>query len=374
MKMKYIIFFIAALFVLEGCTVKSKEDAAESRDQNVPKNIILMIGDGMSLPQISAAAIVKGDALNLARFSVAGYTNTSSSDDLITDSAAGATALSSGVKTYNGAIGMDKDTVRVETVLEIAEMNGQATGLIATSSITHATPAGFYAHQPSRAMNEAIAYDLLGSGVDIFMGGGRKFFANRSDGLNLIDSLEVKNYFIAEKLSEINTEKVRAGLFISDEQPVSYSEGRGDFLPEATAKAIEFLNQKGENGFFLMVEGSQIDWGGHANDLDYVINEMLDFDRAIGKAMDFAEKDGGTLVIVTADHETGGLTLLEGSLEEKRVNGHFSTKGHTPLPVPVFAYGPGAELFGGIYENTEVFHKMIAAWENKKMTGAATVK
>jgi alkaline phosphatase len=155
------------------------------------------------------------------------------------------------------------------------------------------------------------------------------------------------------------------------------AKGRGDFLPKATELGIQFLNKDADNSnFFIMIEGSQIDWGGHANDADYLISELIDFDDAIGKALDFAEKDGNTLVIVTADHETGGFTLSstlkkteDGNSysDYSEITGTFSTDGHSATLIPVFAYGPGSEAFSGVYENTEIFHKILEAtnWNNK---------
>jgi alkaline phosphatase len=151
------------------------------------------------------------------------------------------------------------------------------------------------------------------------------------------------------------------------------AKGRGDYLPKATALGIQFLNKDNAN-FFLMVEGSQVDWGGHANDSDYLISELIDFDDAVGKALDFAKKDGNTLVIVTADHETGGFTLASTTKQREdggkysdysEITPTFSTGGHSATLVPVFAFGPGAEEFSGIYENTEIFHKIVkvAGWK-----------
>ena len=162
--------------------------------------------------------------------------------------------------------------------------------------------------------------------------------------------LIVKNYKNAER-------KEKIGYFIAEEQPLSYTAGRGSFLPEATEKAINFLNEK-ENGFFLMVEGSQIDWGGHAKDLKYVITEMIDFDRAVGKALDFAKTDGNTLVVITADHETGGMSVTGGNVNQKLVEAKFNTGGHSATMVPILAYGPGAESFSGIMDNTDIFKRI----------------
>ena len=158
---------------------------------------------------------------------------------------------------------------------------------------------------------------------------------------------------------------------------IPIAKGRGDFLPRATELGIQFLNKDVDNpNFFMMVEGSQIDWGGHANDAEYLISELIDFDDAIGKALDFAEKDGNTLVIVTGDHETGGFTLSatpkktedgQSYSDYNEISGTFSTNGHSATLIPVFAYGPGSEAFSGVYENTEIFHKILEAtnWYNK---------
>ena len=353
---------ILLLFLALSCTSRMTSSQVEAETPAVPKNVILMIGDGMGLTQITAGMIANNNFLNLERCAFTGLAKTSSSDKLITDSAAGATALASGIKTYNGAIGVDDNKTSVPTLLEIAAENNLSTGVIASSSITHATPASFYAHQPSRNMYEEIAADLVASDVDIFMGGGRINFNQREDKRDLMEELTSKGFSIYHDLAEVkedNTGKI--GVFIADNQPVAYTEGRGDFLPQATERTLNFL-QNDKDGFFLIVEGAQIDWRGHGNESDGIIAEMIDFDNAIGKALDFAEKDGETLVIITADHETGGYAITGGDKETGKVEGSFSTGGHTAVMVPVFAHGPGAEAFTGIYENNEVFHKVMKNW------------
>ena len=328
----------------------------------LPKNIIFMIGDGMGLSQISAGLIAQRDALNLERCRVIGLSKTNSGNNLVTDSAAGATAFSTGQKTYNGAIGVGMDSLPLTTILEIAERNGLVTGLIATSSITHATPASFIAHQKSRMMDEEIATDFLKTEIDVFIGGGKKFFEERTDHRNLLDDLVAKGYTVATGMDEINAVKEgKVAGFIADEQPIKVTEGRGQVLAEATLKAIQLLNGH-DKGFFIMAEGSQIDWGGHANDSEYIISEMQDFDYAVGKVLDFAKADGETLVIITADHETGGYGIVGGDLEAGEVKTKFLTDYHTATMVPVFAYGPGAEAYAGIYHNTAIFSKMLASF------------
>ncbi|WP_026450315.1 alkaline phosphatase [Aequorivita capsosiphonis] len=334
--------------------------SAVSSEVRKPKNIVLLIGDGMGLSQVSAAIYYKKDGKpNFERFNTIGLSKTSSSSDLVTDSAAGATVFSAGVKTYNGAIGVDKDTIAVPTIVEQLSKEGYSTGIVATSSIQHATPASFYAHVKSRRFYEDITAFAPNSGVNFFAGGGLKFFNDRKDGENLLDDMKAKGYDVfTDKLPKTPSRNNEIILLAEDGMP-KMSEGRGDFLPNATKLALEKLS-KNEKGFFLMVEGSQIDWGGHANDADYLIEELLDFDKTIGEVLDFAKKDGETLVIVTADHETGGFTLATDGKNYNKIKPTFSTTGHSGTMVPVFAEGPGASLFNGIYESNEIYHKMKA--------------
>jgi len=327
-----------------------------------PKNIILLIGDGMGTAQIYAGYTANKGQLNIMSMPYSGFSITYSADNYITDSAAGGTALSSGVKTKNGAIGMDAYGLRVETILELAERQGKATGLIATSAITHATPASFIAHVASRAEYEEIAKYFLQTPIDLFIGGGRKHFEERADKRNLSNELKEHGYQVAHSLEEgLKINSLPLAVFTAEEHNPKYPQ-RGDMLPQATQKAIDLLS-KNSNGFFMMVEGSQIDWGGHQNDAGYLVDELLDFDRAVGIALEFAQKNENTLVIVTADHETGGLALTAGDMEKGQVTGSFSTGNHSSVMVPVFAFGPGAEEFTGAYQNTEIY-KMMASFIN----------
>ena len=339
-------------------------------DIGVPKNVILLISDGTGLSQISSAFYFKESAPHYARFKHIGLIKTSSSREDVTDSGASATAFACGVKTFNGAIGVADDSTEVKNLVEIASLKNIKTGMIATSSITHATPASFYAHTISRGSTEEIALQLVNSDVDFFAGGGLHFFENRKDGQNLMSTF-VDNQFTMDTVSLKNISTIRSvqkvGYLLGKYDMDPISKGRGDFLPKATELAAQFLS-KDDSGFFLMVEGSQIDWAGHKNDADYLISELNDFDDAIGKALDFAEKDGNTLVIVTSDHETGGFTLAakkKTSEDGKEYSDYseigmtFSTGGHSATLIPVFAYGPGSDQFTGIYENTEIFNKII---------------
>jgi alkaline phosphatase len=331
----------------------------EQKNLRPVKNIILMIGDGMGMAQIQAGLIANTGRLNLLQFNHIGFSMTHSATDYITDSGAGATAMSTGHKTYNGAIGVRRDSFSVKTILEYAEENGLSTGLVSTSSITHATPAAFIAHNRSRDNYEDIAADFLKTDIDVFIGGGKDNFAFRKDKKDLIAELRKKDYQVMFSMDSIR--QVTQGKLAGLTAPVhnaSFIEGRGDMLPVSTETALNILSNN-QKGFFLMVEGSQIDFGGHANNTEFVTSEMIDFDKAIGIALDFAKENRNTLVIVTADHETGGMAIIDGSHKKGEVSALFATTGHTGIMVPVFAYGPGAEVFQGIQENTEIFTKMM---------------
>jgi len=323
-----------------------------------PKNIILMIGDGMGITHITAATIANKNTLHLERLPVVGLMKTFSTQ-LITDSAASATAMATGKKTYNGAIAMDAKKNKLKTIVEIAEDEGLSTGIVTTSSVTHATPAAFYSHQPKRSrINRQVSAEFMTKGIEVLMGGGKRYFLkeHREDKRDLIKELRKKGYTVTDNVDEVGADVPRKMVcLIADMQPEGYRK-RGDFLPKATEKAAKILDRD-KDGFFLVVEGAQIDWGGHSRNSKYIINEMLDFDRSVGKAIDFAEADGETLVVVTSDHETGGYSINEGSLSKGEVKAKFTHDYHTATMVPLYAFGPGAEHFSGTIDNTDIFFK-----------------
>lgn len=365
--MKKLGFLILLLnFLLtNACNNTIQQSARAVPEGQTPKNIILLIGDGMGLAQVSSSFYFNDKPTNFTRFKEIGLHQNTPVGAKITDSAAGATAFSAGVKTYNGAIAVGKDTQAVETIVEILSQKGLSTGVVSTSSITHATPASFYAHVRSRRMQEEIARQLMNSKIDFFAGGGHKFFCKRKDKEDLLKGLAQKGFTVdttAMPKKGVSINNKYAYLLAPDYMP-KMENGRGKFLPKATNLALDYLSQD-PKGFFLMVEGSQIDWGGHANDANYIIEEMKDFDRVIGEALDFAEKDGNTLVVVTADHETGGFALSSAKVRKRDdyrgLAPTFSTGGHTAALIPVFAFGPGADRFKGIYQNNEIFAKMLA--------------
>lgn len=334
------------------------QNYVQTKSKKQPKNIILMIGDGMGLAQVYSAMTANGGHLFLENFKNIGFSKTYSSDNYITDSGAGGTALSSGVKTYNGAIGVDPEKKPIPSIRELAEKKGLMTGLVSTSAITHATPASFIAHTAARDNYEDIAADFLKTNIDVFIGGGIKNFEARKDGKNLSKELKDKGYQVLYNIEDI--QKVKSGKlagFTAQEHNAPMPE-RGEILVPATQTAINLLSQS-KKGFFLMVEGSEIDFLAHENKTPGVILETLDFDRAIGAALKFAASNGETLIIVTADHETGGMTINGGDYKTGKVIAKYTSGGHTGIAVPIYAFGPGAEEFTGFMENIDIAKKMM---------------
>lgn len=324
-----------------------------------PLNIILLIGDGMGLTQISAGMYANDNSTILEAFPYVGLSKTYASDNLVTDSAASGTAMATGIKTYNGAIGIDPDSISHQSILETCQKKGYLTALVATSSIVHATPASFYAKVKSRREYQEIALQLSKHSVDIFVGGGKKHFNQRKDNRNLLE--EMTSYTIASDYAAfVKSTADKIGYLTYDNEPPKLMEGRTPPLEDVVASTLDKLSAK-KAPFFLMVEGSQIDWGGHANELDYVLTEFKEFDRTIAKALAFAKTHKNTLVIVTADHETGGMSINKGDMSENSLEVSFASKSHSATMVPVFSYGPHAESFSGIYENTAIYDKMLKA-------------
>lgn len=317
------------------------------------KNVILLIGDGMGLAQIYAGLTANRGDLNLAKLLNIGFSKTSAADTYITDSAAGGTAMATGQKTNNRAIGVDSMGKSLPAIPALIKKWNMGSGLISAGAITDATPAAFYAHQPDRMFEREIASDFLRNPVDILIGGGYRYFQEEK----VLDTLRQRGYRIGTTFNQLETLK-SPFVLLDDSSVVSVSKGRKGFLQESLQKTIHEL-QPNKEGFFVMAEGAQIDYGGHANDVRYVVQEMLDFDRTIGDAIRFADSNGETLVIITADHETGGLSLLDGDLKRGYVDGSFSTNDHSGIMVPVFAYGPHSLDFRGVYENTEIQHKIM---------------
>ncbi len=335
-----------------------------------PKNVILLIGDGMGLGQVTLArlkALGSGGYLGMEKMPYTGLVHTHSANDSITDSASSATAFACGVKTNNGMIGMSPSGQRYASILTLLQGKGFRTGLVATSTITHATPAAFGAHVPRRGQEGKIATQLLAGRINVLLGGGREHWiaksqklSKRKDQRDLIEEAKAGGYAYVQTrkgLEEVSGSHV-LGLFSLG------TKGMTTFWPEPSLvelaqRAIELLDHRvvgsaGAPPFFLMIEGSQIDWAGHGNEADNVVKQTLLFDMAVQAALAYAQRAGDTLVIVTADHETGGLSIVRPKYKIKKNKAAWSTKFHTPIAVPLYAYGPGAAAFTGTFDNTQI--------------------
>jgi alkaline phosphatase len=397
--------------------------------QGYVKNVILLIGDGMGINQVLLSSYIEGRVLNMMKAPYTGYVITYSANSNVTDSAAAGTTLASGFKTNNGFIGVLPDGTPVPTIAEIAASKGINTGIVVTCRVTHATPGAFYGHTNDRNAELVLAEQLVESPLKVVFGGGWSYFlpdtkgGRRKDGKDLIELAKNKGFdYITTKTELLNYDGERVlGLFASSHMSaVTERKPEEPLLPEMTKKALEILSKDGKP-FFLMVEGSQIDWECHGNDIFGVWKETIEFDDAVKVALDFAEKNPDTLVVVTADHETGGLGLSTGDYTfdiekirnykktadwiaanwdkkspdelKKLVKEYFNveftddeveyviaeagksrygagnaigrllsnkaqigwtTFDHTGATVPVFAFGPGAENFTGILDNTEI--------------------
>ena len=322
------------------------------------KNIIFMIGDGMGLEQISAAWVCNGGKLNLDNFTNVGIQRTYSANRLVTDSAAAGSALATGHKTNNGMVAMTPDSVAVKSLAEEAMEKGKRAGAAVTCRVNDATPAVFFSHSATRKNQEDIVEQMAGSGVYFLSGGGYKFWRDREDGKDISELVKSMGYTYVETKEELMSVEEGPVVALMDSYELQPALDRGDILPASVEKALQLLDNK--KGFFLMVEGSMIDDGGHDNKAGHTMEEIFDFDRTIGLVLEWAAKDGETLIIVTGDHATGGMTLLSGSLNDKRIRVNYSTTGHNGIALPVFAWGPHSEDFIGIYENTELSDKIRA--------------
>lgn len=329
------------------------------------KNVILLIGDGMGLAQIHAGWIANHGNLNITMLRHSGFAQTAAANSGNTDSAAGGSAIAMGEKTNNRYIGMGTDDKKRTNLADTLATYGLKNGVISSGDITDATPAVFYAHQTDRSFSKLIAADLLNSHIDILVGSNQKSFFENTDA-QLMTKLEDKGYTISKSLTAFrHQDHGKQIVLLPDTATRPVKDGRGDMLTQSLNQTIRLLAQN-KKGFFVMAEGAQIDYGGHANDLKYVVTELHDFDKMVAEALRFADEDGETLVLITADHETGGLTLLEASSADGRIQGEFSTNDHTNIMVPVYAYGPHAEDFTGTYQNNEIFHKIVRLFSAKK--------
>lgn len=319
------------------------------------RNVIFLIGDGMGLSQITAAAYANR-GLTLMNFNYIGLQRNNALGAFTTDSAAGGSALATGERHANRHISMTEEGEAVPSLSDWFRGKGLPVGVVTLGNAVDATPTAFYGHSVERDNADELTRCLLDAPVDLLCGSGIRQFTERGDGIDLIGELS-KNYRFVRSIDEINAAEGRV-VCIDERMDEAAEESNLGLLAEATRAAIDKLQERGDKGFFLMVEGAKIDYAGHSRCLPGSVIEMLSFDLAVAEALKFADENGQTLVVVTADHETGGLVLLDGDEQSGRIMGVYTTDDHTPAMLPVFAYGPGADRFCGTYLNTEIARRI----------------
>ena len=349
---------IVAFFAINGIFQQNSNESPEK----VVQNIIFFIGDGMGVTHVTTTSIaVNGpdSSLRMEQMQYTGFIKTHSANSLVTDSGAAGTALATGVKTNNGMIAVNPEGKHLTTILEACKKTGMSTGLVATSQISHATPASMGAHVPDRGNQQKIAEQLVENKVDVMLGGGLAYFlpqshekSARKDDKDMLAVAKAAGYTIVQSREELLEVEENYVLGVFADQGLT-TQPPEPSLAEMTKKAISILSRN-EKGFYLMVEGSQIDWAAHDNNQENVIRQTILFDEAIGVAMDFAKEHGNTLIVVTADHETGGMGLNDGWLSGRDLKTGWTTGGHTGSMVPLFACGPQGALFVGVNDNTYI--------------------
>ena len=360
-----------ALFALFVALVFGVVAYLPSKQEPAPKNLIYMIGDGMGLSHVAMMMIEGGyQPTAFDRMENIALISSYSANNRVTDSAAGGTALATGHKTNNGMVGMTPDSLPVESILARAKERGAATGIVVTCEVQHATPASFYAHVPYRGRYDEISHQLAASGVDLVLGGGRTSMVEpdtmHPENLSPLAQMEQVGYRSIDDLAALDslTDEKVIGLFSEGHLPSKLA-GRDDFLSQAVASSLRYLEGRAaerKKGFVLMVEGSQIDFVSHGNNTPVILAEVRDFEQAVAAAMRYVEAHPETLLVVTADHETGGLTMASGNSDftssESGIEYRYSTGSHTGILVPVYFYGRGAERINGVMDNTELSRKL----------------
>ena len=362
----------------------SEHKVAEGKAQQ-PKNIVLISADGMGVCQWQAGMIAAKGKLNLSRMQSAGLVTTNPADVFCGDAPSHSTALATGFNSKKGAVSVDFDNKPLKTITELVKEKGMAAGIVSANSLVEGSIVPFVGHAPNRMALEPLTAGFVDGNIDVFIGAGSDFFTKsvqggfgpgaggpggaggamqmgeRNDKRNLINELKAKGWQVCNSIDEIK--QVKSGKlagFTGEQSNPNIQQGRGDMFPASVETALNIL-QGAPKGFFLMVGDMYVDRASHNGRIELLCDETIDLDRAVGKALDFAEKDGQTLVLVVGSPEASGMSLVDGNMAEGKVEAKWSMPGmanHSGTQVPMFAYGPGAEEFAGIWENTELFTKM----------------
>lgn len=382
MKKHLLLLSTIVLLVLSSCSNNCNKK---------PQNVIYLIGDGMGFGAVSSLLLTMDEETGFEMAPVIGLSETCSANNYVTDSPAGGTALATGTRTCNGFLGVGPDSLQLESILKKAQKMGKKTGIVVNTTLTEATPGAFYAGVTSRKDSYKIAQQFTESGVDIAIGAGLTAFINRPDSIDMTEVLINKGYNVYLDWKSVLTTDSKKFVGILDMGDVhrrnkkststasaaegqevclaaqlAATEGNADttrfsepteYLHKACTKALSVLEKDAPKGFFLMIESAIIDGYGHNNDSEGMIEEMHEFDQTLKALIAYVNKHPNTLLVVTADHETGGTGIAYKSHEVNQPEGlhlNFSTKGHTGTVVPIFAYGAGAEKFAGIFKNKEI--------------------
>lgn len=321
------------------------------------KNVIYLIGDGLGLNQATAAYYANKNQLTIFNINDIGFQVNNALGAFTTDSAAAGSALATGEANANRHISSTVDGQDIPSLSDFFDQKNYSVGVLTLGNIADATPSAFYGHNVERDNADEITRYLLNGHVDLLCGSGMREFTKRNDGVDLIGDLKKSGYAFITDASAITDQKGKV-ICIDERMDEAVEESTMNFLADATKDAIEYLQTQSDKGFFLMVEGAKIDYAGHAKSVPGSIIETFSFDLAVAEALKFADQNGETLVVVTGDHETGGLVLLDGDEQTGRVMGVYVTNDHTPAMLPVYAYGPGAEKFTGVYRNTEIARRI----------------
>ena len=387
MKRNLILMTLLYIFTAVSCCNMQKEEPQV-------RNVIYLIGDGMGFGAVTSLLLTEDDVTGFEQAPVIGLNETCAANNYVTDSPAGGTALATGVRTRNGYCGLDPDGNQLTGILQKAQAMGKKTGIVVNTTLTEATPAAFYAGVTSRKMNYEIAQQFTESGVDVAIGSGLDYFISRPDSLDLTATLIEKGYDVYLNWSAVlNTlsdkfvgilpmadvhrqESGRSEAGAAEGHEVclaarlaaaSGEEGASDlsepevYLQKASEKALEALSRDNEQGYFLMIESALIDGYGHNNDSEGMIAEMKEFDALLRQLVAYVDQNPETLLVVTADHETGGTWLTYTGYEvggSSPITMSYSSRGHSGVVVPIFAYGEGAESFAGVMKNTDIPKKI----------------
>ena len=332
-------------------------DASET----LPQNVIILISDGgAGQAEMWATATANGGNLNLMQMRNIGLIRNDPANDYTTDSAGAGTALATGVQTRNRRIGTDAKGNRLDNITEKLEAKGVRTGIMTNDGVCGATPSSYFAHEEERDSSRQIAYDLLQAPVHLVIGTPEVAFAENDSALTR--DLRAQGVQVTANKSDIRNLKTneRMVLLCGDD----YEKDKR-VLEETFDDVLAYLAKDNSKGFFLMAEGAKVDKGGHACNLSIVVDEYLSFDKVVGKALRFADAHKNTLVLVLSDHETGGLTLLDGDYRTGTIIGQFATNDHTGIPVLLYAYGPGAQHFRGFFRNFELEQKIMKLYTER---------